>query len=404
MRSVPRRQDATLHEGAAWRLCLASLLCGILACPPGRDATAEPGTPLPGLTEAELAQFRAGRALVDKVYAPEEGLGPAFNENQCSACHTVPASGGTTGFERVVKATRFAGPGACDALGHEGGENVRSQTTPLLKVHGVERESIPPSATEVGRFSPPFLFGLGLIEAIPDDVILAAEDPDDADGDGISGRAGRAADGRLARFGRKAEFATLREFVETALRLEMGLTTRGSDRETINGRPVPAGTDPVPEPEVDRVTVDFLTAFVRFLAPPARAPPRSQAHRDTLAAGRVLFRDLGCPSCHTPARRTGPSHRPALHRRTVNLYADLLLHDMGPALADVCGYSAMPSEIRTEMLMGLRHRDRFLHDGRTSDLREAVLAHGGEAQNARDAFARLPWLRQEYVLAFLRSL
>lgn len=77
---------------------------------------------------------------------------------------------------------------------------------------------------------------------------------------------------------------------------------------------------------------------------------------------------------------------------------------MGPTLADVCGYTAAPAELRTEMLMGLRHRDRFLHDGRTSDLREAILSHGGEAQRARDAFARLTWLRQEYVLAFLRSL
>lgn len=394
------------HRANLRRLALASLVSGIAACASGSDqVSGEPGTPLPGLSEAQLGEFQAGLALFDKVYTPEEGLGPLFNENQCSACHTVPASGGTTGFERVVKATRFEGPGACDALSHEGGENIRSQATPLLKAHGVEREVIPPSATEVGRFLPPFLFGLGLVEAIPDETILSREDPDDLDRDGISGRAGRTPDGRLARFGRKAEFATVTEFIDGALRFEMGLTTpRNPEEETINGVPVPPGTDPAPDPEVGQGTLDLLTAFVRFLVPPGRATPRSTAHRDTLAAGERLFHAMGCAQCHTPSLRTGPSDVPALHRKTVNLYSDLLLHDMGPALTDVCGVAASPAEVRTEMLMGLRHRDIYLHDGRTGDLAEAVLAHGGEAQDARDAFAGLTWLRQQYVLIFLRSL
>lgn len=342
--------------------------------------------------------------MFNKVYLPAEGLGPLFNENQCSACHTVPASGGTTGFERVVKATSFRGPGVCDALTHEGGENIRTQATPALKAIGPEREIIPPSATEVGRFIPPFLFGLGLVEAVADRVILEREDPNDADGDGISGRAGRTPDGRVARFGRKAEFATIREFVETALLLEMGLTSRPTDQERMNGTPLPLGTDPTPEPEVDQRTVELLTAFVRFLALPAPAPPRSGLHRDTLAAGKQLFQDLGCPACHRPSMRTGPADVAALGGKTVAFYSDFLLHDMGPALADVCGYAATPAEVRTEMLAGLQHREQFLHDARTRDLKEAILAHGGEAQAARDAFARLSWLRQEYVLMFLRTL
>lgn len=379
-------------------------LAGGLACSPASDTSAaEPGAPLPGLAEAEVARFRAGLALFDKVYSPEEGLGPLFNENQCSACHTVPASGGTTGFERVVKATRFTGQGVCDPLTGEGGENVRKQATPLIKAHGVARETIPPGAT-VGRFMPPFLFGLGLVEAVPDEAILSREDPDDRDGDGISGRAGRTPDGRLARFGRKAEFATIREFTESALRLEMGLTARAADRETVNGRPIPRGTDPVPEPEVDQATLDLLTAFVRFLAPPAPIAPRSRAHGDSLTAGRRLFDGLGCATCHTPVLRTGNSAVAALHRRRLYLYSDLLLHDLGPALADVCGHSAAPAEIRTEPLMGLGRRDRFLHDGRTGGLTDAILAHGGEAQRVRDAFARLPWARQRYIVVFLESL
>ncbi|GBD32490.1 hypothetical protein HRbin33_01457 [bacterium HR33] len=374
--------------------------CGAGSTPVG----GEPGTPLPDLPDTLLAKFFAGRALFDKVYTPEEGLGPMFNENQCSACHTSPASGGTGGFERVVKATRFGGPGDCDPLADFGGENIRTQATPRMKALGFERESVPAAATEVGHFLAPPLFGLGLVEAIPEEEIVLREDPDDRDGDGISGRAARTRDGRLARFGRKGEFATLREFVETALRLEMGLTTRAEDVETFNGRPVPRTADPTPEPEVDSVTVDLLAAFVRFLAPAAPLPPRSGPHRDTLEAGRRLFESIGCTSCHVPTMRTGRSPIPALDRKTVALYSDLLLHDMGPGLASVCAFDASPTELRTPILAGLSSRSFYLHDGRAIDLRDAILAHGGEAQRARDAFARLPWLRQEYLIRFLKSL
>lgn len=380
---------------AAWSL-------GCSAC---ADAVGgEPGAPLPLLSASDSARFVAGMTLFNKVFLPEEGLGPAFNENQCSACHTVPAIGGTTGFERVVKASRYHGPGACDLLSDEGGENVRTKTTPRLRAHGVTAESIPAGATEIGRFLPPFLFGLGLIEAISEEAITALADPDDRNGDGISGRAARGPDGRLTRFGRKADHATIEEFTRGALRLEMGLTTRSSDRDLVNGGAAPAGVDPVAEPEVDATTVGLLTDFVRFLAPPRAAAPRSRAFADTLRQGRRLFNQVGCTGCHTPAMRSGSHGNEALRHKTVALYSDLLLHDMGPGLANVCAYDAAPQELRTTPLMGLQHRSFFLHDGRAMDLREAVLAHGGEARAARDAFGRLGWLRQEYLVIFLRSL
>jgi CxxC motif-containing protein (DUF1111 family) len=185
----------------------------------------------------------------------------------------------------------------------------------------------------------------------------------------------------------------------------MGLTTPTTPNEdAIAGVATLSDVDPARDPEVDQATVDLLTEFVRFLNAPAPAPPRSPAHNDTLMAGQRLFDHLQCSACHTTAMRTGPSDVDALSRKTVSLYSDLLLHDMGPTLANVCAHTATPTEVRTQMLMGLRHRDRLLHDGRTADLREAILTHGGEAQRARDAFARLPWSRQEYVLTFLRSL
>ncbi|MCI0433263.1 MAG: hypothetical protein L0271_06400 [Gemmatimonadetes bacterium] len=376
----------------------------IASCQHNAPSTGEPGTPLPGLNQADSARFDAGRTLFNRIFTPEEGLGPAYNENQCSACHTVPAVGGSTGFERVVKATRYAGPGACDPLSSEGGENIRSQATPLLRAHGVARESIPPRATEIGRFLPPFLFGLGLVEAISEDVIMAGADPEDRDGDGVSGRAARGPDGRLTRFGRKADFATIEEFTRSALLLEMGLTTRESDQDRVSGAAAPEGTDPVAEPEIDEHTVQLLVDFIRFLAPPAAKPPRSSAQADTFATGARIFDQIGCPKCHRPTMRTGSMDVPALSRRVIHLYSDLLLHDMGPGLSNVCAHDASPQELRTTPLLGLQHRSFYLHDGRAIDLREAILEHGGEAQASRNAFARLPWLRQEFVVIFLRSL
>jgi CxxC motif-containing protein (DUF1111 family) len=387
------------------RFLLLSFALLVVACEPASlEVAGEPGTPLPGLGEEDIGRFHAGRAIFNRIFTPEQGLGPAFNENQCSACHTVPAVGGTTGFERIVKATRYEGPGACDLLVNEGGENVRTQVTPQLRAHGGAPESIPSSATEVGRFLPPFLFGLGLIEAIPEETILARADPDDEDDDGVSGRAARGPDGRLTRFGRKADVATLEDFTRSALRHEMGLTTRSNDRDLVGGTLAPPGTDPVPEPEVDERAIELLVAFVRFLAPTAPAPERSRAHADTLSAGERLFGQIGCTKCHTPTMRTGPSDVAAINRKTVQLYSDLLLHDMGPDLANVCARDAAPAELRTTPLMGLGHRQFLLHDGRALDLREAILAHGGEARSARDAFARIHWLNQEYLLIFLRSL
>ena len=380
------------------------------ACARGGDSVAAPaGDPLPGLTATQLAQFHAGRALFDKVFTPAEGLGPRFNENQCSACHTDPASGGTTGFERIVKATRFVAPDSCDLLVAEGGENIRSRVTGPAAAHGLGPQEIPAAATETGRFAPTALFGLGLVEAIPDSEILSRADPNDVDGDGISGRAGRTIDGRPGRFGRKGEFATIDDFTEGALRLEMGITTPSAPHD---GAGAGAGHNPThladaegtPDPEASAQVVELLSAFVRFLAAPARAEPRSTAHGDSVRAGRRLFERTGCAGCHVPSMRTGMHDVEALSRREVALYSDLLLHDMGPALANVCGPAASPRELRTAMLMGLRHRSFLLHDSRTSKLREAILTHGGEAAPARDAFARLPWIQQEILILFLESL
>ena len=386
-------------------LSIAGWALGV-ACARTEDspAVAEPGAPLPGLRQEEVVRFAAGKTLFDKVFTPEEGLGPLFNENQCSACHTDPASGGT-GEQRVVKATRFVPPSTCDFLEGERGQNVRRQATPDLLVRGIEGESVPQDATERGHFTPPFLFGLGLVDAISNAEIRRRADPEDRNRDGISGRAGRAPNGALGRFGRKADVATLTDFVASALRLEMGITSPLAPTEQgFNGGPLPNASDPVSDPEADLFTVQRLVDFVRFLAPLAPAPMAADASRDSVLRGERLFRELECPSCHVPSMTSGPNDVPALNRKRTFLYSDLLLHDMGPGLANICSVGATPAELRTAILAGLRYRDVFLHDGRALGVRAAILAHGGEAARARARFAALDPQVQLLLLRFLDTL
>ena len=381
------------------------MLVGPASCTPDPDSTpvsAEIGAPLPGLTEEELARFQEGREVFAKPFSAEEGLGPRFNENACNACHTDPADGGT-GEQLVVKASRVDAIGRCDPLTAEGGENIRRRVTDLALASG-NTPAPGPDGTHRGRINTPFLFGMGMIDAIPLEEMARRADPDDEDGDGISGRLGTDASGRPARFGRKANVTTLAAFADEAFRLEMGLTTPGHpSEETAGGFPPLVGeTDPAADPEIDRLSLERVLDFLRFLAPPA--PAAENANAGEIARGRTLFTQLGCSGCHVPELPTAADAHPAFAGRTIALYSDLLLHDMGEGLAGHCTPGAHPSEFRTEPLMGLRHRSVFLHDGRAGRIRDAVLLHGGEAAAAQAAFAALDRVQQEALLAFLRTL
>jgi len=138
---------------------------------------------------------------------------------------------------------------------------------------------------------------------------------------------------------------------------------------------------------------------VRFLAPPPRGPLSLEVKR-----GDLIFGKIGCAACHVPRLRTGRSETRALRHAVVAAYTDLLLHDMGQDLADICLGQATPSEFRTEPLMGLRLRTHFLHDGRATTFEEAIRLHAGEAGPARDRFVSLPDDERRALLAFLKSL
>lgn len=397
---------AVLHR-VATAVAIPVATLALLGCeaPSESSTAARPGDPLPGLGDAETGRFLLGKAVFERLATEEEGLGPLFNAARCSACHEDPTSGGTSSI-RVAKAAIWEPEAArCDLLHEQGGDNFQSSATPLLLSHGLGPEVIPAEANSRASVLAPTLYGLGLVEAIPPSELEALADPDDRDGDGVSGKLGVDRTGTSGRFGRKGEVPTLRGFVDTALRFELGFSTPDHPREeTVNGIPVPAAADPMGEPEIDDRGIDLLTDYLRYLAPPPRRWPASDALQDSIRAGEDLFDRVGCADCHTPVLATGPSDIAALDRADVPLYSDLLLHDLGSDLAGVCGPGAAPTEHRTARLWGLGLRSEYLHDGRARTLEEAVAFHGGEAAASRATFDGLTPGERRRLIQFLESL
>jgi CxxC motif-containing protein (DUF1111 family) len=367
------------------------------------EAASQFGGPLPGLTRQQLAAFEEGLEEFQNVDSAESGLGPTFNDVSCAACHTDPAIGGSS--TRFV--TRFGreSNGIYDPLTYLGGSLLQAQA-----IDPRVQEVVPRQATLTAHRRTTQLFGLGLIEAIPDSTIIQngiknhnAE---------ISGRAAMLTDvvsglKRVGRFGWKAQQATILAFSADAYLNEMGITSRFFPEENApNGNyAMLAEYDTVadPEDEVDPVTgrsdIDFFTDFMRFLAPPPALTLSTSAK-----AGQTLFRQIGCESCHTPTLYTGVNSIKALDRRPVNLYSDLLLHDMG-ALGDGIGQAdAGPHEMKTPPLWGLRAQSQFLHDGRAVSVGDAILMHDGEGAGARSRYSKLQKYQQQQILQFLSSL
>lgn len=368
------------------------------------------GDPLPALLPAEFELFRVGLDDFLEVETAEEGLGPAFNAASCAVCHNVPAIGGVSLVSEVRAAYRDP-QGVVHPL--TGADGVPLDTLFHLfsnPTHGCQ-PSIPPEANVIARRIPIPTFGAGLVEAIADDTILALDDRDDRNGDGISGRAAVVIDRgtgdiRVGRFGWKAQHATLRTFSGDAYRNEMGITNEIVREELAAGvsaaqmkvcDPTPDPED-VPDPRTRLAAIDKFEAFLKFLGP----PPRGSVG-DRERTGEQIFSSIGCSSCHVPALQTGPSAQVSFHRVMVPLFSDLLLHDIdtGDGIPQA---SAHPEELRTPSLWGLRVRRPFLHDGSASTVEVAIARHGGEAALVRARFDALNDAQRDALLAFLGSL
>jgi CxxC motif-containing protein (DUF1111 family) len=386
------------RAAVGWGAAIGIASIGLIgACAPRQEL----GGPLDRLTREQRARFAAGREEFERVFTPETGLGPLFNADSCAECHEEPVVGGPGDEVEVHVAAFDSTSGFCDPLADRGGPVFQQAVTPALKsALGIDSEPIPDVATVRAHRSTPDILGFGLLDAVPDAAIEALADPNDRDGDGVSGRPNHFFDGRLGRFGRKALVPTLREFNVGAFVVEQGITNpEVPTEETIGGNPIPAGVDPVAEPEITAEMLALANDFVRFSAPPAPRPLGAQAEQ-----GGSIFAQLGCQACHVPSLKTGNNTIKALRHRTVHAYTDLLLHDMGPDLADICLGEATPSEFRTEPLMGLRLATTFLHDGRARTIEEAVRLHAGEGLRSKNRFEALPAKKREAVLEFLRSL
>ncbi len=376
-----------------------TLVVGLLAAA-GCYGSREAGNPLEGLTKLERDRFDRGRIVFNQEFTPKTGLGPLFNGTGCASCHNQPVPGGNGSFTQL-NASVLRPNGFCDPLVERGGPVFQLSVTPALKAAlGIDAEPIPAEAAR-GMRTTPDVFGFGLLDAVPESAILALADPEDANGDGISGRVNRFFDGRVGRFGRKALTPKLAEFAEGAFHFEQGVTVPSFLGEgTVGGQAIPPGVDPLPEPEVSEEMVAHTDAYVRTLAP--AAPKKLD---DTAKRGQQRFSSIGCAGCHVPTLRTGDHLIEALANREFAAYTDLLLHDMGPELADICqGLVARPSEFRTEPLVALRLARRYLHDGRASSIEQAIRLHGGEASRSREAFGALSQSDRKALLKFLASL
>jgi CxxC motif-containing protein (DUF1111 family) len=270
-----------------------------------------------------------------------------------------------------------------------------------------------PATLFSARIAPPVI-GLGLLEAIPEADLLAHADPEDADGDGISGRANRVWDRRndttaMGRFGWKAGQPSLRQQNAEAFANDMGLTSHLVPTDSCS----PAQHDCLAMPnggdaEVSDSILDNVTFYTRNLAVPAR---RNVDDKQVLA-GKSLFFQANCQGCHVAVFTTGAeAAEPELANQTIRPYTDLLLHDMGPGLADGRPeFLANGQEWRTPPLWGIglteavNGHTQFLHDGRARNLMEAILWHEGEAAQSRDAVLAFDASQRAALLAFLNSL
>ena len=362
------------------------------------------GEPIQGIGGVEFELFRLGLEDFLEVEDADEGLGPLYNGRSCAECHVTPAIGGTSTITEVRAGTLDADGTFQDP---PGGSLIHLFSIPD---HAIQA-AIPQGANVVARRQPIALFGGGLVEAVPDELLEALEDPEDQDGDGVSGRVHWVVDRdsgetRAGRFGWKAQQSSLFTFGAEAYRNEMGITSDlfpnemcpAGDCEPLELIDAVADPEDGPEPSTGLRGIDNFANFMRLLGPPPRG-----AENDTTRRGEELFEEVRCSACHVPALQTGSSPFEALSNKTFRPFGDFLLHDVGTGDGIRDG-DAGPAEIRTPPLWGVSHRAPYLHDGSAATIEAAILRHCGEAEDSRARFEALTAEEREALLAFLRSL
>jgi CxxC motif-containing protein (DUF1111 family) len=414
------------------------------------------GAMLPGLTETQRKVFEAGLEDFQEEDTLESGLGPRFNLDSCAGCHSQPAIGGTSprlnpqvavatahGARNVlppfirrdgpVREARFkykadgSRDGGVQALFVISGRNDGTADARDCTIRQPDFDAHLARGNVVFRIPTP-VFGMGLVEQIPDAALTAnlAATASARAALGVRGRPHviqpsgnpnrNGNDGTIARFGWKAQNKSALLFAGEAYNVEQGISNELFPTERDETPSCQYASVPNDTTNMEGLTAaDVLNGiqkfafFMKFLAAPAPVRLTTSAAR-----GREAFEDIGCTLCHTPTLRTGPSDVPALNRQPVHLYSDLALHAMGPGLADdILQGAAGGDEFRTAPLWGLGQRIFFLHDGRTTDLKEAIVAHrspassrwpASEANEVINRWQRLDEGQKQDLLNFLRSL
>lgn len=360
--------------------------------------------PLAGLTVAERQAFTDGARAFGRRYTVAEGLGPVFNDESCADCHRD--GGGSP--RRVTRIGRMA-DGRVDDLADLGGSLLQARGIGTVRTAegawDFQGETVPAAATiVVPRRSQP-LFGLGLVDAVPEATLQAIADEQAERDPDTAGRVARffdpAAGGEVVgRFGWKAQVPTLRAFAGEALLNEMGITSPGfRDELCPQGHCAALAFNPAPALNDDGRDAEAIADFMTLLAPPAGG-----AVTDEVRRGEQVFHELGCATCHRPSLTAGDHPVQALAHVTFRPYSDFLLHDMGRLGDGLAQGAAGPTEMRTAPLWGRAGDTRFLHDGSAATVEEAITRHAGQARAARERFTALTTDARDALLAFLQSL
>lgn len=382
--------------------------------PDSNEVLAEP---IADLTSAQLALHIAGDEEFARVFAAADGLGPIFVQNACESCHVGDGKGNP-----AHNLTRF---GKYDST--QTWSSVLSMGGPQLQHRSIQNytpESLP-AGVQSSEFVAPNVTGLGYLAAVLDETILLNVDPNDADGDGISGVVNYISapdwltpDSRyhdiqpngkyIGRFGRKAAAIDLTMQTVGAYKQDMGITSDFDPVDPINPYSSIFADDNVADPEIPASTVNKVVFYLHTL----EQPRRRNENDDDVIKGEALLGSIGCTDCHFSELETGESEVSALNKVKFSAYTDMLLHDMGADLDDNYTEGEVETyEWRTLPLWGLGLQAEsqggamyLMHDGRATSFDDAIQLHGGESTASKTNYNALSELEKSQLIKFLESL
>ncbi|MDA0196422.1 MAG: thiol oxidoreductase [Bacteroidetes bacterium] len=409
-------------QGRIWQHFLnILLLSGLAACQSFLPDLPEENElldgPEEGLSTEEQGIFLAGDiAFNDEIFTPATGLGPIFVASSCASCHVGDGKGHPT--NALTRFSQTASNEIVNRLLDKGGPQLQHRSIP-----GFTAEQIPPEANGVSKVVAPAVTGLGFLAAIPDqtilDLVVQQRDEGIVSGEvqwvDVPGylkpepwQITNSEAQYIGRFGKKSAAISILQQVVGAYKQDMGVTTDFDTEDPINFSLSANQIDPTIDPEIPASTVNGVVFYIRTLKRPL---PRNQ-DEPSVIAGKSLFSQIQCSSCHLPVLKTGLSDISILSEQEFYPYTDMLLHDMGPELDDghVDG-NELSFEWRTPPLWGLglapdSQGGQFflMHDGRATSIEEAILLHGGESESMKESFEALDRDKKNQIIEFLESL